>query len=60
MRQVSGFAKTFLVKSTNFYRQILGIFAPWKIVNLELIMEISDEWETGKIYFQPETKKQPD
>jgi hypothetical protein len=48
------------VKSTDFYRQILGISAPWKIVNLELIMEISDEWETGKIYLQPETKKQPD
>jgi hypothetical protein len=27
------------MKSTDFYRQILGIFAPWKIVNVELNME---------------------
>jgi hypothetical protein len=31
--------KTFPVKSTDFYRQILGISAPWKIVNVELDME---------------------
>jgi transposase-like protein len=24
-----------------------------------VVIEISEEWETGKIYLQPETKKQP-
>ena len=39
MRQVSGVGKAFPVKSTDFYRQILGISSPWKIVNVELDME---------------------
>ena len=39
MRQVSGIGKAFPVKSTDFYRQILGISSPWKIVNVELDME---------------------
>ena len=39
MRQVSGGGKAFPVKSTDFYRQILGISSPWKIVNVELDME---------------------
>jgi hypothetical protein len=37
--QVFGVCKTLLVKSTDFYRQILGISSPWKIVNVELDME---------------------
>jgi putative transposase len=24
-----------------------------------VLIEISEEWETGKVYLQPETKKQP-
>ena len=39
LRQVSGVGKAFPVKSTDFYRQILGISSPWKIVNVELDME---------------------
>jgi hypothetical protein len=36
---VSGVGKTSPMKSTDFYCQILGISAPWKIVNVELDME---------------------
>ena len=36
---MSGVGKTFVVKSTDFYRQILGISSPWKIVSVELDME---------------------
>jgi hypothetical protein len=31
--------KAFPMTGTDFYRQILGISAPWKIVNVELDME---------------------
>jgi hypothetical protein len=37
---VSGVGKTFPAKINNLYRQILGISAPWKIVNVELDMEV--------------------
>jgi hypothetical protein len=36
---VAGVGKTFPMKSTDFYCQILGISAPWKIVNVELDMK---------------------
>lgn len=62
MRQVSGVAKTFLVKSTDFYRQILGISAPWKIVNVELNMEAKRVVITAEVgratnWAHPETKQ---
>jgi hypothetical protein len=40
---VSGVGKIFPMKSTDFYRQILGISAPWKIVNVELDMEAEEQ-----------------
>jgi hypothetical protein len=60
--QVSGVGKTFLVKSTDFYRQILGISAPWKIVNVELDMEakrvvITAEVDRATKWAHPETKQ---
>jgi hypothetical protein len=62
LRQVSGVGKTFLVKSTDFYRQILGISAPWKIVNVELDMEAKRVVITAKVdratkWAHPETKQ---
>ena len=62
MRQVSGVGKTFPVKSTDFYRQILGISTPWKIVNVELDMEakrvvITAEVDRATQWAHPETKQ---
>ena len=62
MRQVFGVGKTFPVKSTDFYRQILGISAPWKIVNVELDMEakrvvITAEVDRATQWAHPETKQ---
>ena len=59
---MSGVGKTFLVKSTDFYRQILGIPAPWKIVNVELDMEakrvvITAEVDRATQWAHPETKQ---
>jgi len=60
--QVSGVCKTLLVKSTGFYRQILGISSPWKIVNVELDMEakrvvIRAEVDRTTKWAHPETKQ---
>jgi hypothetical protein len=62
LRQVSGVGKTFPVKSTDFYRQILGVSAPWKIVNVELDMEpkrvvITAEVDRTTKWAHPETKQ---
>ena len=59
---MSGVAKTFLVKYTDFYRQILGISAPWKIVNVELNMEAKRVVITAEVnraikWAHPETKQ---
>ena len=61
LRQVAGAARLFLMKSTDFYRQILGISAPWKIVNVELDMEakrvvITAEVDRATQWAHPETK----
>jgi hypothetical protein len=62
LRQVAGAARLFLMKSTDFYRQILGISAPWKIVNVELDMEakrvvITAEVDRATQWAHPETKQ---
>jgi hypothetical protein len=50
------------VKSADFYRQILGISAPWKIVYMELDMEakrvvITAEVDRTTRWGHPETKQ---
>lgn len=50
------------MKSTDFYRQILGISSPWKIVNVELNMEakrvvIRAEVDRTTQWGHPETKQ---
>ena len=62
LRQVAGASRLFLMKSTDFYRQILGISAPWKIVNVELDMEakrvvITAEVDRATQWAHPETKQ---
>jgi hypothetical protein len=62
LQQVAGGGKAFPVKSTDFYRQILGISFPWKIVNVELDMEakrvvITAEVDRTTKWGHPETKR---